>query len=126
VKQPRWLTLDEVIIIHERQLARFGGATGIRDHGAIESALSRPRNKWHYEQSDLGELAAAYAYGLAKNHPFVDGNKRVSFIAMMSFLRLNGVNFAPPQNEATAIILALAAGEVDEPALARWIADNMP
>jgi death-on-curing protein len=126
VKEPRWLTLDEIIIIHERQLARFGGASGIRDQGAIESALSRPRNKWLYEESDLVELAAAYAFGLAKNHPFVDGNKRVSFIAMMTFLRLNGVRLAPPQNEATAMILALAAGEVDEPGLARWIAVNVP
>jgi death-on-curing protein len=126
VKEPRWLTLDEIIIIHERQLARFGGASGIRDQGAIESALSRPRNKWLYEESDLVALAAAYAFGLAKNHPFVDGNKRVSFIGMIAFLRLNGVRFAPPQNEATAMIFALAAGEVDEPGLARWIADNMP
>jgi len=126
VTEPRWLKLDEIIVAHERQLGRFGGAPGIRDKGALQSALSRPRNKWLYDQAGLVELAAAYAFGIARNHPFVDGNKRVAFIAMASFLRLNEVNFAPPQDESTSVILGLAAGEIDETGLARWISDNMP
>lgn len=126
MNEPRWLRLGEIVVIHERQLARFGGAAGTRDAGALESATARPQNKWLYEQSDLIDLAATYAFGLAKNHPFVDGNKRVAFVAMMTFLRLNGIRFAPSQNEATVIMMGLAAGEISEAALARWIRDNLP
>ena len=78
VKEPAWVTYDQVIAIHSRQLRRFGGAPGLRDDGLLRSALERPVNKWHYEQADLAELAAAYAFGLAKNHAFIDGNKRIS------------------------------------------------
>lgn len=124
--EPRWLTIEQIIVTHERQLRKYGGASGIRDQGLLESALARAENKWRYEQAELSELAAAHAYGIAKNHPFVDGNKRVAFLAMAGFLRLNGVAFAPPQPAATAIILALAAGEVSEDSLARWIRDNWP
>jgi death on curing protein len=123
---PRWLTTEEVIALHERQLRRFGGRSGIRDPGALESAIGRARNKWDYEGADMPHLAAAYAYGIARNHPFVDGNKRAAFIAMVLFLRKNGVPFAPPQAEATAIMLALAASEVSEDSLARWIKDRWP
>jgi death-on-curing protein len=99
---------------------------GLRDEGAPRSALDRPVNKWHYESAELPELAAAYAFGLAKNHPFVDGNKRIAFISMVAFLRKNGVDFRPDQAQSTAIILAVAAGEVSEESLARWIRDNLP
>ena len=125
-KEPRWITYEQAIAIHSRQLRRFGGAPGLRDEGMLRSALERPINKWRYEQSDMAELAAAYAFGLAKNHAFVDGNKRIAFMAMMVFLRKNGIRFAPDQAQATAMILALAAGEVTEPSLARWIGDNLP
>jgi death-on-curing protein len=125
-KEPAWISYDEVIAIHSRQLRRFGGAPGLRDAGLLRSALERPINKWHYEQAELVELAAAYAFGLAKNHAFVDGNKRIAFVAMMTFLRKNGVRFAPTQADATNIILSLAAGEVSEGSLARWIRDNWP
>jgi death-on-curing protein len=124
--EPNWLTYDQVVAVHSRQLRRFGGAPGLRDDGLLRSALERPLNKWQYEQSPLHVLAAAYAYGLAKNHAFVDGNKRIAFMAMATFLRKNGVPFAPAPAHATAIILALAAGEVSEEALARWIGDNLP
>jgi death on curing protein len=123
---PIWLTMDEVIALHERQLRRFGGPSGIRDPGALESAVDRPRNKWEYEGAEMPELAAAYAYGIARNHPFIDGNKRAAFIAMVLFLRKNRIAFAPPQAEATSIILALASGEVSEASLARWIRDRWP
>ena len=123
--EPKWITYDQAIAIHSRQLRRFGGAAGLRDEGMLRSALGRPMNKWRYEQADLPGLAAAYAFGLAKNHAFVDGNKRTAFMAMMVFLRKNGINFTPDQGQATKVILALAAGEVSEQSLARWIADNL-
>jgi len=126
VTEPRWLSLEEVTVAHEKQLKRFGGPPGIRDGGALESALARPVNRFHYGETDLAALAASYAFGLARNHAFVDGNKRIAFVAMMAFLRLDGVRFAPLQAHATAIILALAAGEVSEESLSRWIRDNWP
>ena len=124
--EPKWLTYDQVIAIHSRQLRRFGGAAGLRDDGLLRSAIGRPVNKWHYEQAELAELAAAYAFGLAKNHAFVDGNKRIAFMSLMIFLHRNGVRFAPDQAHATKMILSLAAGEVSEESLARWIRDNWP
>jgi len=124
--EPVWITYEQAIAIHSRQLRRFGGAPGLRDEGLLRSALERPLNKWTYEQVPLAELAAAYGFGLAKNHAFVDGNKRIAFMAMMVFLRKNGVMFAPDPAQATMIILALAAGEVSEESLTRWIRDNWP
>jgi death-on-curing protein len=124
--EPKWLTYDQLIAIHSRQLRRFGGAAGLRDDGLLRSAIDRPINKWHCEQSELPELAAAYAFGLAKNHPFVDGNKRIAFMSMMTFLRKNGVRFAPEPAHATSMIMSLAAGEVSEESLARWIRNNWP
>jgi len=125
-KEPLWITYEQAIAIHSRQLRRFGGASGLRDEGMLRSALERPINKWRYEQSDMPELAAAYAFGLAKNHAFIDGNKRIAFMAMMAFLLKNGVAYGPEPAHATAIILALAAGEVSEESLTRWVRDNWP
>lgn len=124
--EPFWITYEQAIAIHSRQLRRFGGAPGLRDEGMLRSALERPINKRTYEQAELPELAAAYAFGLAKNRAFVDGNKRIAFMAMMTFLHKNDAAFAPDQAQATTIILALAAGEVSEESLARWIRDNWP
>jgi death-on-curing protein len=124
--KPKWVTYDQIIAIHARQLRRFGGAAGLRDEAMLRSALERPINKFRYEQAELPVLAAAYAYGLVKNHAFVDGKKRAAFMAMATFLRKNGVRFAPQPAHATAIILALAAGEVSEESLTRWIRDNWP
>jgi len=123
---PAWVTYDQVIAIHGRQLRRFGGAPGLRDDGMLRSALKRPVNKWHDEHAQLPELAAACAFGLAKNQAFVDGNKRAAFMTMATFLRKNHVPFAPEQAHATAMLTALAAGEVSEESLARWIRDNWP
>lgn len=125
-QEPRWVTYEQAIAIHSKQLRRFGGALGLRDEGMLRSALERPVNKWRYEQAALPELAAAYAFGPAKNHAFVDGNKRIAFMSMMSFLLKNGIQFDPEPAHATAIILLLAAGEVSEESLARWIRDNWP
>lgn len=124
--EPIWLDPDEVIDMHAEQLAMFGGPAGVRDVGLLESALLRPVNQWHYGEHDMAALAAGYAFGLARNHPFIDGNKRIAFHSLMVFLRVNGIAFSPDRAEATTIILSLAAGEVSEPSLARWIRDNWP
>jgi death-on-curing protein len=100
-------------------------AAGLRDEGMLRSALERPLNNWHYENADMVDLAASCAFGLAKNHAFVDGNKRIAFMAMASFLRKNDIRFTPDQAQATAMMLSLAAGEVSEQSLARWITDNI-
>jgi death-on-curing protein len=126
MSEPIWLDVDEVIDMHAEQLAIFGGPEGVRDRGLLESAMLRPVNQWHYGQTDMAALAAAYAFGLARNHAFVDGNKRIAFHAMMVFLRGNAIEFAPEPAHATAIILSLAAGEVSEESLTRWIRDNWP
>lgn len=125
-KEPFWISYGQAVAIHARQLRRFGGAPGLRDEGMLRSALERPPNKWRYEQAPLDQLAAAYAFGLAKNHAFVDGNKRIAFMAMMTFLIKNDVHFAPDPAQAAKIVLALAAGEVSEEGLTRWIRDNWP
>ena len=124
--EPLWISYEQAIAIHSRQLRRFGGAPGLRDEGMLRSALERPINKCQYEQASVSELAAAYAFGLAKNHAFVDGNKRIAFMAMMTFLVKNGVAFSPDPAHATRIIMSLAAGEVSEESLTRWIRDNWP
>jgi death-on-curing protein len=124
--EPLWLTPEVVADIHSEQLVLFGGPDGIRDRGLLESALARPINRFAYGETDMAALAAAYAFGIARNHPFVDGNKRVSLLALIIFLRLNGIEFAPSEADAAAIILALAAGEVEEEGLTRWIRDNWP
>lgn len=125
-KEPSWLTVADVISVHSEQLAMFGGPAGVRDAGLLESTVNRPINRWNYEGSDLATLAAAYAFGISRNHPFIDGNKRAAFAAMMIFLRINGIRLAAPSAEATAVMLSLAAGELDEDLLAKWIKDNWP
>ena len=115
-----------VLAIHDEQLTVHGGSAGLRDVALLESALNRPLNKWNYEQAELLELAAAYGYGIARNHPFIDGNKRTALLAIYTFLGVNGVDFIVPEADAAAMILSLAAGEVSEENLARWIRDNWP
>ena len=126
MSEPVWLPVELVIAIHERQLKRFGGPPGVRDLGALESALGRARNRWAYEDGDLASLAAAYAFDVARNHPFVDGNKRAALLAAVTSLGLNGIAFVADEAEAVVIIRDLAAGLVDEAGLARWIRDNLP
>lgn len=126
MSEPHWLSEEIVIAIHDEQLVIHGGGTGLRDQGMLLSALERPLNKWSYEGADLPALAAAYAFGLAKNHPFIDGNKRTALLALYTFLYINDVDFIVAEPDAAAAILALAAGEVDEGGLTRWIRDNWP
>lgn len=125
MSEPEWLEIEIVLDIHAEQLALFGGPEGVRDQGLLESALARPVNKFTYGESDLAALAAAYAFGVARNHPFVDGNKRTAFATMIVFLGLNGLDLTATSEEATAVMLSLAAGEIDEAVLTRWIADHM-
>src|ERR1700743_3173336 len=120
MSEPIWLTRQMVVAIHDEQLAIHGGASGLRDEGMLESALDRPKNKWSYEQAELAELAAAYGFAIARNHPFVDGNKRTSLLALYTFLGLNGIDFDVPEAEAAALILALAAGEGGGEGPTRW------
>jgi len=120
----RWLTHRVATAIHLRQVQRHGGGHGIRDEGLLESALARPQNLARYGEPTVFELAASYAYGIARNHPFIDGNKRTAFVASTLFLRLNGQQFNAGQAEAAVVIVRLAAGEFSEAALAEWFRRN--
>lgn len=112
-------------MLHAELLKLFGGSSGLRDEGLLKSALDRPRNRWHSEQPvTMFELAASYGFGIAKNHAFVDGNKRTSLLAIRSFLFSNGYEFSPDEIETVTTIEGLAGGGVDEELLARWIEDN--
>jgi death on curing protein len=126
VNEPTRLAIDLALAIHDRQLREHGGPPGVRDQGALESALGRPINQWACEQADFAQLAAAYAFGIAKNHPFVDGNKRAALLALVTFLGLNDIDFVADEAEAVVMIRGLAAGEISEDGLARWIRDNWP
>ena len=117
----RWISQRALLLLHDESLAQHGGASGIRDEGLLESALARPKNLVAYGSPDLAELAASYAFGLAKNHPFIDGNKRAAFLAAGLFLALNGQQLVVPQAEATLMVLDLAAGEITETAFADWL-----
>lgn len=117
----RWIDRRALELLHDESLAEHGGATGLRDEGLLESALARPLNLAAYGKPDLHELAASYGVGLAKNHPFVDGNKRAAFLAVGMFLALNGWRLTASQADATLTMLAVAAGQMDEAAFARWL-----
>lgn len=120
--EPNWLTRTVVDAIHNDQLREHGGLSGIRDENVLESALARPQQKWHYSAKvDLPMLAAAYAFGLVKNHPYRDGNKRIGFLAMVTFLGLNGHDLEATDAEVVAEILALTDGSASEESLADWI-----
>lgn len=117
----RWIDKQALVLLHDESLSLHGGASGIRDPGMLESALARPRNLDHYGTPDIADLASAYAMGLAKNHPFVDGNKRAAFLAVGLFLFLNNHRLTASPSEATLAVLALAAGEINDAGFARWL-----
>jgi death on curing protein len=119
-----WLTLRVVASIHQRQIQRHGGGHGTRDEGLLESALARPENLAAYGEPTVFDLAASYAYGIARNHPFVDGNKRTAFVASALFLRVNGQQLSASPAEAAVVFLRLAAGEFSEAELAEWFRRN--
>jgi death on curing protein len=121
----RWIDRRLLVLLHDESLAAHGGASGLRDAGLLESALARPHNLAAYGQPDIAELAACYAFGLAKNHPFVDGNKRAAFLSVGLFLGLNGYRLTATQAEATVAVFGLAGGEIDEATFAAWIRESM-
>jgi death-on-curing protein len=116
-----WIDKRALLLLHDESLAEHGGAAGLRDEGLLESALARPQHLESYGNPDLADLAAAYGVGLAKNHPFVDGNKRAAFLAIGVFLALNGQRLVATQAEATLTMLGVASGEIEEAAFAAWI-----
>jgi death-on-curing protein len=121
-REPRWVSRLVADAIQTDTLLTHGGMPGIRDENALESALARPRQRFSYEaEADLAVLAAAYGYGLAGNHPYNDGNKRVAFVVMGVFLGLNGLQFTASEPDVVTTMMALAAGELDEETLAGWI-----
>lgn len=123
--EPIWIEPDIALAIHDRQLAEHGGGVGVRDPGALEASLARPLNKWGYGEEDSAVLAAAYAYGIARNHPFVDGNKRTAWVLARLFLALNGRRLVFTAEDAIRTMLALAAGELTEEALADWFRNHI-
>lgn len=118
---PIWITAEMVQVIHDDQIASHGGAYGFRDAGLLASAIARARNRYIYEGADICQLAAAYGYGIAKNHPFVDGNKRTAFQVMYAFLKVNGFHLNAPEPEVVLAMQALAAGELSEVQLVDWL-----
>jgi death-on-curing protein len=124
MNEPVWLRLEAILAAHDDQLAEHGGGSGDRDRGLLESALARPLNLHAYGEPSLPKLAAAYAFGIAKNHPFVDGNKRTALVAAELFLALNGIDLTATDLECVEVFLSLAGGEMTEQELAAWIDHN--
>ena len=120
-----WVDRRALMLLHDESLAEHGGAPGLRDEGLFDSALARPQHLLAYGEPDLADLAAAYGVGLAKNHPFVDGNKRAAFLAVGLFLFLNGHRLAATQAEATLVMFDVAGGVMDEPAFATWLRQHL-
>jgi death-on-curing protein len=120
-----WVEQAVVLALHEEQIAEHGGSSGIRDINLLESALARPQHLFAYGEPDLADLAAAYAFGLAKNHAFIDGNKRVSLVVTETFLGLNGHSLQVDDTQCLHTWLALAEGQLDEPTLAGWLRDHI-
>ncbi|MBV9749841.1 MAG: type II toxin-antitoxin system death-on-curing family toxin [Acetobacteraceae bacterium] len=119
-----WLSERIVLDIHDEQLARHGGAPGVRDPGLLQSALARPLNLASYGEPDVVDLAASYAIAIARNHPFVDGNKRAAFMALVLFLALNGMELEAPEPEATVAMLDMAAGELTDEEFTLWVREH--
>jgi death-on-curing protein len=119
-----WIDHSVVVAIHEAQIAEHGGSAGIRDAGLLQSALARPRNLLAYGAPDCADLAAAYGFGIARNHPFIDGNKRTAFVVAELFLELNGHELVANDIECVMTMLAVAAGDIDETSFAAWLRDH--
>ena len=124
MNEPEWILKETVLGLHEQSLSDHGGTSGIRDEGLLESALGKPQNQFAYGSPNIFDLAASYAYGLVKNHPFLDGNKRTGFVSAVLMLELNGWSFHAPEADAAIRTLALAAGEMTETAYAAWLESN--
>lgn len=123
--EPRWVSRATLDAMHDAQIREHGGSPGVRDEGLLESALARPRNKWAYGESDVAVLAAAYAFGLAKNHGYVDGNKRSAFTCAALFVALNGCDLIAPEPEVVEVMNRVASSRMTEAALATWIGERL-
>jgi death-on-curing protein len=124
VTEPDWLTAELLLAIHDEQIAEHGGGEGLRDRGLLESALARPQNLVAYGEPDIVALAASLGFGIARNHPFVDGNKRTAYVAVETFLLLNGILLTASDAECVVVMLDLAAGDLPEAGFAAWLTDN--
>ena len=126
VTAQRWVWLDKLLIlaVHDEQLAEHGGLSGVRDSGLLESAMARPEHLAAYSEPDIAELAASYGYGIARNHPFIDGNKRTAFVAALLFLAFNDYSFQATDSDKVIVMLKVAAGEITEAEFATWIRNN--
>jgi death-on-curing protein len=124
MNEPVWITREDCLAYHESLLERFGGLSGIRDESLLDSAINRPKHLFAYGKPSVFQMAASYAHGIVKNHPFLDGNKRAGFIAAALFIETNGYRFQAPEEEAVFETLALAAGETSEEAYAIWLERN--
>ena len=124
MKRPHWLTLAECLTLHDLMLSHYGGIVGVRDKNLLESALAKPQQLFAYAKPDMAQMAAANAFGVIKNHPFLDGNKRTGFMLAAGFLERNDFEFHATEADAVLRTLALAAGEMDEAAYARWLKAN--
>ncbi|MEO0550125.1 MAG: type II toxin-antitoxin system death-on-curing family toxin [Pseudomonadota bacterium] len=122
---PVWLRKEAIIILHDESLADHGGLPGFRDENLLDSALARPENLFHYGEPELADLAAEYAFGIVRNHPFLDGNKRAGFLSAATFLLINGQMLRASEADATNMTLALAASEIDAEAYAAWLKENL-
>ncbi len=122
--EPEWLSRDVVLTVHSEQIALYGGASGVRDEGLLDTALAGPGNLRAYGSASLVELGAAYAVGIVRNHPFVDGNKRTAFLAMDTFLVRNGLEVMASEAELATAMLELAGGSIDEPSFVRWLREH--
>jgi death on curing protein len=124
VKEPVWLNREDCLALHDMMLAQYGGLSGVRDEGLLESALAKPRNHFAYRSPTLAKMAASYAAGIIHNHPFLDGNKRTGFMLAATFIELNGLSFTATEESVVEKTLALANGELDEAGYAVWLAAN--
>lgn len=124
MKCPQWVLAETILALHDRLLSEFGGLAGLRDVGLFDSALARPIQLFSYGKPDIFEMAAAYAYGLVRNHPFVDGNKRIAFTTAVLFIEINGYCFEATEADATIQTLALAARKMSEEHYAAWLRAN--
>jgi death on curing protein len=124
MKEPYWLTREECLALHEMMLAQYGGSEGLRDDNLLESALAKPRQRFAYGKPTMSDLAASYVFGVVKNHPFIDGNKRTGFMLGVGFLERNGCEFHANEADAALRTLALAAGEMSEKEFAAWLKEN--
>lgn len=126
MREPRWISLEAAVILHNDQIAAFGGSDGVRDNGLLDSALTRPRNLFLYEEGiSLSQLAASYCFGISRNHPFVDGNKRVAYVVARTFLIKNGYDLTATKEEKLSTMLALASGKLSEEELSGWFAGHV-